>query len=39
MGWVRHRDKYPQPETAKSTQPALAAAAKADAGCCHGEKH
>jgi len=36
MGWVRHHDKYPAPATGKS---ALASAAKADAGCCHGENH
>lgn len=37
MGWVRHHDKYPLRATAKSAQPALAAAAKVDTSCCHSE--
>jgi predicted dithiol-disulfide oxidoreductase (DUF899 family) len=39
MGWVRHHDKYPTPAAGKSSEPARAAAAKADAGCCHAENH
>ena len=39
MGWVRHHDKYPAPAAGKSAEPARAPAAKADAGCCHGENH
>ena len=41
MGWVRHHDKYAQAEVVGSEQPlrAAAAAAKAEGGCCHGEKH
>jgi predicted dithiol-disulfide oxidoreductase (DUF899 family) len=36
MGWVRHHDKYPQP--ASEAPRALAAAAKPEGSCCHGEK-
>jgi predicted dithiol-disulfide oxidoreductase (DUF899 family) len=39
MGWVRHHDKYPAPAAGQSAELARAAAAKADAGCCHGENH
>ena len=39
MGWVRHHDKYPRQAAPDSFQPPRAAAAKAEASCCHGEKH